>query len=80
MLPETIEPGVRSHLLNPEIMMALVLWLMSEEAVEISRARFVAQLLDSSLPAAQVGGQAREAQAGSLPLHKRRSSFAIKCR
>jgi NAD(P)-dependent dehydrogenase (short-subunit alcohol dehydrogenase family) len=59
MVPESIVASERRRLLDPEIMVPPLLWLMSEEAGEVTGARFVAKLWDPSLPPAQAADKAR---------------------
>jgi NAD(P)-dependent dehydrogenase (short-subunit alcohol dehydrogenase family) len=59
MVPESIAASERRRLLDPEIMVPPLLWLMSEEAGEVTGARFVAKLWDPSLPPAQAADKAR---------------------
>jgi NAD(P)-dependent dehydrogenase (short-subunit alcohol dehydrogenase family) len=59
MVPESIAASERRGLLDPEIMVPPLLWLVSEEAGEVTGARFVAKLWDPSLPPAQAADKAR---------------------
>jgi NAD(P)-dependent dehydrogenase (short-subunit alcohol dehydrogenase family) len=59
MVPESIAASERRRLLDPEIMVPPLLWLVSEEAGDVTGARFVAKLWDPSLPPAQAAGMAR---------------------
>jgi NAD(P)-dependent dehydrogenase (short-subunit alcohol dehydrogenase family) len=63
MVPESIADKTRRSLLDPAIIVPPLLWLVSEEAGEVTGARFVANLWDASLPPAQAAEKAR-AQAG----------------
>jgi NAD(P)-dependent dehydrogenase (short-subunit alcohol dehydrogenase family) len=59
MVPRDIAPEVRRQLLRPEIVVQPLLWLTSEMANEVTGARFVASLWDSSLPPALAAEKAR---------------------
>jgi NAD(P)-dependent dehydrogenase (short-subunit alcohol dehydrogenase family) len=67
MVPENIDASVRRRLLAPEIMVPPLLWLMSEEAGEVTGARFVAKLWDPSLPPAEAADKARAMAGWTVP-------------
>ncbi len=67
MVPGTISPEARRHLLDPEIIVAPLLWLVSEGANDVTGARFVATLWDSSLPPEQAAQKARSAAGWMIP-------------
>jgi NAD(P)-dependent dehydrogenase (short-subunit alcohol dehydrogenase family) len=67
MLPESIPASVRHHLLAPELMVPPLLWLVSEEAGDVTGARLVAKLWDSSLPPAQAAEKARAMAGWTVP-------------
>jgi 3-oxoacyl-[acyl-carrier protein] reductase len=67
MVPESIAAEVRRHLLDPEIVVPPILWLVSEEADEVTGARLVAKLWDSSLPPAQAAEKARATAGWTVP-------------
>jgi NAD(P)-dependent dehydrogenase (short-subunit alcohol dehydrogenase family) len=52
------EAGHRARMLQPEIMVPPLLWLISDAASEVSARRFVAMDWDASLPPAQAAEQA----------------------
>jgi NAD(P)-dependent dehydrogenase (short-subunit alcohol dehydrogenase family) len=52
------DAGDRSKMLRPEIMVAPLLWLVSDEAAEISGRRFIAADWDTRLPPAQAAAGA----------------------
>ena len=52
------EAGDRARMLQPEIMVPPLLWLISEEAVGVTARRFVAMDWDASLPGAQAAEKA----------------------
>jgi NAD(P)-dependent dehydrogenase (short-subunit alcohol dehydrogenase family) len=67
MVPGDIAPRVRARLLNPEIMVEPLLWLASEMADDVSGARFVGNLWDSSLPPALAAEKARITAGAIVP-------------
>jgi NAD(P)-dependent dehydrogenase (short-subunit alcohol dehydrogenase family) len=67
MVPESIAASERRRLLDPEIMVPPLLWLVSEEAGEVTGARFVARLWDPSLPPAQAADKARATAGWIVP-------------
>ena len=67
MVPRSIAPEARRHLLAPEIMVPPLLWLASENADEVTGARLVARLWDSSLPPAQAAEKARATAGWTVP-------------
>lgn len=67
MVPESMAAGERRRLLDPEIMVPPLLWLVSEEAGGVTGARFVAKLWDSSLPPAQAADKARAMAGWTVP-------------
>ncbi len=67
MVPESIAASERRRLLDPEIMVPPLLWLVSEEAGEVTGARFVAKLWDPSLPPAQAADKARSMAGWTVP-------------
>jgi NAD(P)-dependent dehydrogenase (short-subunit alcohol dehydrogenase family) len=66
MVPRDIAPQSRP-LLDPSIMVPPLLWLVSESADEVTGARFVANLWDSSLPLEQAAEKARRAAGWMVP-------------
>jgi 3-oxoacyl-[acyl-carrier protein] reductase len=67
MVPGDVAPHVRAQLLNPEIMVIPLLWLASEMADDVSGARLVANLWDSSLPPALAAEKARTTAGAIVP-------------
>jgi len=67
MVPESIAAGERRRLLDPEVMVAPLLWLVSEEADGVTGARFVAKFWDSSLSPAQAAEKARGMAGWTVP-------------
>jgi 3-oxoacyl-[acyl-carrier protein] reductase len=67
MVPDSIPAETRHHLLDPEIVVSPILWLVSEEAGEVTGARFIAKLWDSSLPPAQAAEKARATAGWTVP-------------
>jgi NAD(P)-dependent dehydrogenase (short-subunit alcohol dehydrogenase family) len=67
MVPESIGVSERRRLLDPDIMVPPLLWLVTEEAGEMTGARFVAKLWDSSLPPPQVAEEARSLAGWTVP-------------
>jgi NAD(P)-dependent dehydrogenase (short-subunit alcohol dehydrogenase family) len=68
MVPQSIAASERRHLLEPGIMVPPILWLVSEEAGEVTGARFVAKLWDSSLPPRQAAEKARAMAGWTVPM------------
>lgn len=68
MVPGDVAPELRRRLLNPEIMVQPLLWLVSEMADEVTGARFVASLWDSSLPPALAAEKARSNSDSIIPV------------
>jgi NAD(P)-dependent dehydrogenase (short-subunit alcohol dehydrogenase family) len=68
MVPESVAASERSRLLDPEIMVPPLLWLVSEAAAEMTGGRFVARLWDPSLPPSQAAEKARETAGWTLPV------------
>ncbi len=66
MVPLDIPIHLREKLLPPDIMIAPLLWLVSEAANEVTGSRFDAKLWDASLPPEQAAEKAR-ATAGWAP-------------
>jgi 3-oxoacyl-[acyl-carrier protein] reductase len=64
MVPRDIAP---SRLLDPNIMVPPLLWLVSEAADGVTGARFVANVWDSSLPPEQAAKKARRAAGWMVP-------------
>jgi 3-oxoacyl-[acyl-carrier protein] reductase len=67
MVPKSVAAEVRRHLLDPAVMVPPILWLVSEEAGEVTGARFVAKLWDSSVPPAQAAEKARATAGWTVP-------------
>jgi len=67
MVPESFVASERHGLLAPEIMVPPLLWLVSEEAGELTGARLAAKLWDSSLPPAQAAEKARAMAGWTVP-------------
>jgi len=67
MVPADAAPEVRSRLLRPEVIVQPLLWLVSDMADEVTGARFVASLWDSSLPPAQAAEKARSTEGSIIP-------------
>lgn len=67
MVPETIQGDDRRRLLDPQIMVPPLLWLVSEAAGHITGARLVANLWDSSLPSEQAAEKARAMAGWTAP-------------
>jgi 3-oxoacyl-[acyl-carrier protein] reductase len=59
MVPEDLAPHVRQKLIQPDIMIPPLLWLVSEAASEVTGGRFTANLWDDSLPPEQAAEKAR---------------------
>jgi 3-oxoacyl-[acyl-carrier protein] reductase len=58
MVPADLPPGVRQKLIQPDIMVPPLLWLVSEEASEVTGSRFTANLWDTTLPPEQTAKKA----------------------
>jgi NAD(P)-dependent dehydrogenase (short-subunit alcohol dehydrogenase family) len=67
MVPGDIAPEVRRRLLRPEVIVPPLLWLVSAMADEVTGARFVANLWDSSLPPARAAEKARDTSDSIVP-------------
>jgi NAD(P)-dependent dehydrogenase (short-subunit alcohol dehydrogenase family) len=67
MVPGDVAPQIRKRLLRPEIVVAPLLWLASEMSGEVTGARFVASLWDSSLPPDQAAQAARRTEGAIAP-------------
>jgi NAD(P)-dependent dehydrogenase (short-subunit alcohol dehydrogenase family) len=66
MVPENIAAHLREKLLHPEIMIAPLLWLVSEAASGVTGSRFAANLWDAALPPEQAAQKSRTT-AGWIP-------------
>jgi NAD(P)-dependent dehydrogenase (short-subunit alcohol dehydrogenase family) len=67
MVPESIAVELRRHLLDPEVMVPPILWLVSEEAGVVTGARLVAKLWDSSLLPARAAEKAQFTAGWTIP-------------
>jgi NAD(P)-dependent dehydrogenase (short-subunit alcohol dehydrogenase family) len=67
MVPEIIAGYDRRSLLDPQIMVPPLLWLVSEAAGHITGARIVAKLWDSSLPPEEAAEKARTMAGWTVP-------------
>jgi len=67
MVPENIAVELRRHLLDPEVMVPPILWLVSEEAGAVTGARLVAKFWDSSLLPARAAEKARFTAGWTVP-------------
>lgn len=67
MVPKAIAPEARRRLLDPAVMVAPLLWIVSEGADEVSGKRFVATLWDPSLPPGEAAQKARSAAGWMVP-------------
>ena len=67
MAPKSIALELRSHLLDPEVMVPPILWLVSEEAGAVTGARLVAKLWDSSLLPTRAAEKARFMAGWTIP-------------
>ena len=67
MVPADAAPQIRKRLLRPEVVVPPLLWLASEGSGEVTGARFVASLWDSSLPPAAAAQAARSAEGTIVP-------------
>jgi NAD(P)-dependent dehydrogenase (short-subunit alcohol dehydrogenase family) len=66
MVPSDIAPRLRQQLLLPDIMIAPLLWLVSEAASGVTGSRIPANLWDATLPPEQAAEKSR-ATAGWIP-------------
>jgi NAD(P)-dependent dehydrogenase (short-subunit alcohol dehydrogenase family) len=66
MVPADIAPHLRQKLLNPDIMIPPLLWLVSEAANGMTGSRFVANLWDATLPP-EIAAEKSRATAGWIP-------------
>jgi NAD(P)-dependent dehydrogenase (short-subunit alcohol dehydrogenase family) len=66
MVPPDIPLHMRERLLHPDVMIAPLLWLVSEAANEVTGNRFAANLWDATLPANEAAEKSRET-AGWIP-------------
>jgi NAD(P)-dependent dehydrogenase (short-subunit alcohol dehydrogenase family) len=66
MVPSHIAPRLRQQLLNPDIMIPPLLWLVSDAANEVTGSRLTANLWDATLPPEQAAEKSR-AMAGWIP-------------
>ena len=64
MVPRDIAPG---RLLDPNIMVPPLLWLVSESAGQVTGGRFVANLWDASLPPDEAAEKARSSAGWMIP-------------
>jgi NAD(P)-dependent dehydrogenase (short-subunit alcohol dehydrogenase family) len=60
MVPERISPEIRRGLLDPAIMVAPLIWLVSERSDGFTGGRYVASRWDTRLPPAQAAERSRE--------------------
>lgn len=67
MVPEIIAGNDRRGLLDPQIMVPPLLWLVSEAAGQVTGARFVAKLWDSSLPPEEAAEKTRTIAGWTVP-------------
>lgn len=67
MVPADAAPQIRKRLLRPDIVVVPLLWLASEMSGEVTGARFVASLWDSSLPPAEAAERARSTEGAIFP-------------
>jgi NAD(P)-dependent dehydrogenase (short-subunit alcohol dehydrogenase family) len=58
MVPGDLAPDVRQKLIQPDVMIPPLLWLVSDEANEVTGCRFTANLWDAALPPEQAGKKA----------------------
>ena len=58
MVPGDLAPAVRQKLIQPDVMIPPLLWLVSDEANEVTGSRFTANLWDATLPPEQAGKKA----------------------
>jgi len=66
MVPPDVPLRLREKLLHPDVMIAPLLWLVSEAAGEVTGSRFVANLWDAALPSDEAAEKSRSA-AGWIP-------------
>ena len=66
MVPPDIPLHMRERLLHPDVMIAPLLWLVSEAANEVTGSRFSANLWDAALPPNEAAEKSRET-AGWIP-------------
>jgi NAD(P)-dependent dehydrogenase (short-subunit alcohol dehydrogenase family) len=66
MVPQDIPPHLRQKLLNPDIMIPPLLWIVSEAASRVTGSRFAANLWDPTLPPEQAAEKSRT-RAGWIP-------------
>jgi 3-oxoacyl-[acyl-carrier protein] reductase len=59
MVPQDIAPHLRQQLLDPDIMIPPLLWLVSEAASGVTGSRFAANLWNSALPPDQAAEKSR---------------------
>ena len=64
MVPRDIAAG---RLLDPNIMVPPLLWLVSESAGQVTGGRFVANLWDASLPPDEAAEKARSSAGWMIP-------------
>src|SRR5438270_95049 len=67
MVPSDISPEARRQLLEPNIMVAPLLWLVSEAASAVTGERIVAKLWDSSLAPDEAAKNARTTAGWVVP-------------
>jgi 3-oxoacyl-[acyl-carrier protein] reductase len=60
MVPDSVPESVRSNLLEPDIMVPPLLWLISQEANEVTGKRFVAAKWNSALTGREAAQGAAE--------------------
>jgi hypothetical protein len=58
MVPAELAPEVRQKLIQPDIMIPPLLWLVSDESSGVTGARITANLWDTTLPPEQAGMKA----------------------
>jgi NAD(P)-dependent dehydrogenase (short-subunit alcohol dehydrogenase family) len=58
MVPGDLAPAVRQKLIQPDVMIPPLLWLVSDAASGVTGARFTANLWDTTLPPEQAGKKA----------------------
>jgi NAD(P)-dependent dehydrogenase (short-subunit alcohol dehydrogenase family) len=58
MVPGNLAPEVRQKLIQPDVMIPPLLWLVSDAASGVTGARFTANLWDTTLPPEQAGKKA----------------------
>jgi len=67
MVPADLAPHLRQKLLNPDIMIPPLLWLVSEAASGVTGSRFAANLWDVNLPPDLAAEKSRAAAGWILP-------------